>query len=72
MPTRTTSTPTILLVDDDTAAAQLGVTVGTLAIWRSTGRYNLPYVKIGHKVRYWQADIDAWLERRRQSFETRD
>lgn len=30
----------------------LGATVGTLEVWRCTGRYNLPYVKIGRLVRY--------------------
>ncbi|HUX81496.1 MAG TPA: helix-turn-helix domain-containing protein [Halothiobacillus sp.] len=30
----------------------LGATVGTLEVWRCTGRYNLPYVKVGRLVRY--------------------
>lgn len=56
------------LVDDKTAASQLDVTPGTLAVWRSTGRYNLPFVKVGRKVRYRQMDLDAWIENRlRQS-----
>jgi|GEM_PF-6305131 len=29
------------------AAAYLGVSEQTLAIWKCTGRYNLPYIKIG-------------------------
>ena len=52
------------LCDDKTAAAMLDVTPGTLSVWRSTGRYNLPFVKIGRKVRYRRADLLAWLERR--------
>ncbi len=56
-----------VLVDDKTAAAQLDVTPGTLAAWRSTGRYNLPFVKVGRKVRYRQADLDTWLDKRRQA-----
>ena len=30
----------------------LGVAVTTLSIWRTTGRYNLPYYKAGRAVRY--------------------
>lgn len=52
------------LVDDKTAAAILDVSPGTLSVWRSTGRYNLPFLKIGSKVRYRIADIEAWMERR--------
>lgn len=52
------------LCDDKTAADILDVTPGTLSVWRSTGRYNLPFVKIGRKVRYRRADLLSWLERR--------
>ena len=51
-------------LDDKAAADLLDVTPGTLSVWRSTGRYNLPFVKIGRKVRYRRADLLAWLERR--------
>lgn len=46
------------------AAAFLGVTCHTLAVWRCTGRYSLPYVKIGRRVRYRQSALDAFIERR--------
>lgn len=52
------------LVDDHDAARILNVTVGTLAVWRSTGRYKLPFIKIGHKVRYRRSDMEAWLASR--------
>lgn len=42
----------------------IGVTVGTLATWRMTGRYNLPYVKIGRRVRYEAETVQAWLDSR--------
>jgi excisionase family DNA binding protein len=45
-------------------AEYVDATEGTLSVWRSTGRYNLPFVKIGSKVRYRQSDLDAWLKRR--------
>lgn len=43
-------------------ANSLGVTVGTLAVWRCTARYPLPFVKIGSRVRYRAADVDAFIE----------
>lgn len=52
------------LLDDKAAAAVLDVTPGTLSVWRSTGRYGLPFLKIGRKVRYRRSDLDAWLDRR--------
>ena len=52
------------LLDDKAAAAMLDVSPGTLSVWRSTGRYNLPFLKIGRKVRYRRADLDAWLVKR--------
>ena len=44
------------LCDDKAAADILDVSPGTLSVWRSTGRYNLPFVKIGRKVRYRKSD----------------
>jgi len=52
------------LLDDHAAAAMLDVSPGTLSVWRSTGRYNLPFLKVGRKVRYRRADLLAWLEKR--------
>lgn len=46
------------------AAEYLGVTEGTLAVWASTGRYKLPFIKVGRKVFYTVADLDAFLESR--------
>lgn len=52
------------LLDRPHAAAYLGVTPRTLAVWACTGRYNLPYVKVGRKVKYRRIDLDAWLTER--------
>lgn len=52
------------LLDEKQAADYLTVSPGTLAVWRSTGRYNLPFVKVGRRVRYRIADLDAWLDAR--------
>lgn len=43
------------------AAEFLGVTIGTLAVWRCTGRYPLPFVKIGRRVMYKLTDIDTYI-----------
>ena len=49
------------------AAEYLGVSNKTLAMWRSTKRYVIPYYKIGSIVRYAQADLDAFLQSTRIS-----
>lgn len=46
------------------AANILGVTEGTLAVWRCTKRYQLPFVKIGRKIFYRSEDINAFVESR--------
>lgn len=52
------------LLDDKAAAELLDVTAGTLSVWRSTGRYALPFLKIGRKVRYRRVDLLAWMDKR--------
>jgi predicted DNA-binding transcriptional regulator AlpA len=52
------------LLDEKEAARFLDNSPGTLSVWRSTGRYNLPFIKIGRNVRYRRADLIAWLEKR--------
>jgi excisionase family DNA binding protein len=52
------------LLDDKAAADLLDVSPGTLSVWRSTGRYNLPFLKVGRKVRYRRSALLAWLESR--------
>ncbi len=46
------------------AAEYLGIKVGTLEVWRSTGRYGLPYVKVGRNVRYRQSALKAFAAAR--------
>jgi len=36
----------------------LQIPKSTLAVWRSTGRVKLPFVKIGRAVRYRLADVE--------------
>lgn len=52
------------LLDDKAAAEVIDVVPGTMSVWRSTGRYALPFIKIGRKVRYRRSDLLAWLEMR--------
>lgn len=51
-------------VDDKQAAAVLHVKATTLAVWRSTGRYDLPFLKIGRLVKYRVSDLAEFLARR--------
>lgn len=52
------------LLDEKEAADYLAITPGTLSVWRSTGRYNIPFVKVGKCVRYSRIALDEWLESR--------
>lgn len=65
------SVPPILpisnLLNEVQAAAILDTSVGTLQVWRSTGRYKIPFIKIGRNVRYKRADLEAWIESRTRS-----
>lgn len=51
-------------VDDKSAAAVLGVQTNTLSVWRSAGRYGLPFIKAGRSVRYRISDLADFLARR--------
>lgn len=55
------------ILDEKAAAQYLDVSPGTLSVWRSTGRYALPFLKIGRKVRYRKSDLDTWLAGRIQA-----
>jgi hypothetical protein len=42
------------------------LSVGTLAVWRCTKRYDLPFLKIGRSVRYRKSDLRKFRDERRQ------
>lgn len=44
------------------AAKVLGVSVDTLAVWRCTKRYPLPYIKMGRKVFYQACDLMDFIK----------
>jgi excisionase family DNA binding protein len=46
------------------AAGYLGVSKQTLNIWRMTGKYSLPFIKIGRIIRYRESDLQAFLNGR--------
>jgi excisionase family DNA binding protein len=52
------------LLTPDQTARRLNVSTVTLANWRTTGRYGLPFIRVGRRVRYRASDVEAWLERR--------
>ncbi len=51
-------------VSEKLAAEVLELKPTTLAVWRSTGRYNLPYLKVGRLVKYRLSDLAEFLARR--------
>jgi predicted site-specific integrase-resolvase len=55
------------LASPEEVAEDLGVTKGTLQVWRSTGRYDLPYIKIGGKVMYRVSDVNRFIESRQHA-----
>lgn len=52
------------VLNESQAAEFLGVKPQTLSVWRSTGRYDLPFVRVGRLIRYRRTDLEAWLESR--------
>ena len=67
-----TQTTIAALLTPDETARKLRVTVETLAIWRCTKRYPLPYVKVGRRVMYRPADVDAFIDSRTENLATAD
>lgn len=49
------------LLSRNAAAAALGVKPQTLASWATSGRYSLPFVKIGSRAMYRLADIENFI-----------
>jgi excisionase family DNA binding protein len=46
------------------AAEFLGIKPQTLATWRVTGRYGIPFIRVGTAVRYRRRDLEKWLASR--------
>lgn len=52
------------LITESQAAEILGIAPGTLAVWRCTKRYSIPFVKVGRSVRYSRKALQAWIDER--------
>lgn len=52
---------TVDLIDEKTASEILNVAPGTLAVWRCTKRYRIPFIKVGRSVRYDRKALYAWI-----------
>lgn len=55
------------LLPPSEAAEFLGLKASTLSVWRSTGRYDLPFHKIGGRVFYTKKDLKKWLKARKHT-----
>jgi hypothetical protein len=53
------------LLDPKETAELLKVSSDTLAIWRCTARYPLPFIRVGYAIRYDKKDVLDFLERRK-------
>lgn len=63
LPQQPATNPNDLLTEDE-AAALLGLKPQTLCVWRSAGRYQLPFLKVGRLVRYRRKELEQWIESR--------
>jgi hypothetical protein len=54
------------LLTPEQTAMRLGVTTGTLSVWRCTKRYNLAYIRCGSKIMYDARDVAAFEAARRK------
>lgn len=50
------------LLNPHETAKMLGVEYATLAVWRHHKRYDLKYVKVGHRVMYKEEDVLDFIE----------
>ena len=55
------------LLSEQEVSSITGVAPGTLSVWRSTGRVDLPFIKLGRKVAYRPEDVEAFLARNRRN-----
>ncbi len=57
------------LLSTDQTSDFLGITKDTLAVWRTTKRYPIPYIKVGHLIKYKLSDLERWLDSRTKNIE---
>ncbi len=49
------------LLTPDEVSNLLGIQKHTLAVWRSSGRYNLTFTKVGRSIRYRESDVEQFI-----------
>lgn len=54
------------------AARYLGITVATLRAWHREGKINIPIVRMGRLVKYTRADLEAFVQSRRETSHKKD
>ncbi len=64
MSVKTVVQPGFYLIDCLDTAEILGISKSALEAWRTTGRYKLPFIKVGRNVRYRRSDVLQWLDSR--------
>ena len=57
----TANLPASPLLNEKQAAEMLGVSPGTLSVWRCNRRISIPYTKIGRCVRYDRAQLENYI-----------
>ena len=63
MPALAAAPSSSALLSPEQAAEMLGLKPQTLSVWRCSGRYDLPFVRVGRLVKYRLADIEDFIER---------
>ena len=58
------------LIDSQETAEIRGISKSALEVWRTTGRYKLPFIKVGRNVRYRRSDVLEWLDSRTRAGST--
>ena len=54
------------LMDEKEVAEKLAISIHTLRKWRSIGKRELPFHKIGRSVRYSRTDVSDYLSKSRE------
>lgn len=50
------------LLSREEVAEMLGIKTHTLAVWATTGRHGLKFIRVGgNRVRYRLSDVEEWL-----------
>lgn len=52
------------LLSTHQASIYIGVSLGTLEVWRCTKRYQIPFIKVGRLVKYRKSALDDFLAQR--------